>query len=184
MIEIRIHGRGGQGAKTAANFLAMAAMEKGKQIQSFPEYGPERAGAPMKAYTRISDKKIKTYAPVVSPDIVLVIDPTFIGNINVTEGIKQDGIMIVNSRETPDKVKEKTGFSGEVHTVDASGIAISATGLNKPNVPMLGALIKITDLIPVESIEKLVRKKFTEKIGEEKTQATVEAINRAYKEVN
>ena len=183
MIEIRLHGRGGQGAKTAANFIAMAAMEQGKFIQSFPEYGPERSGAPMKTYARISDEKIKTYAPIVNPDIVLVIDPTFIGEINVTEGLKEDGILIVNTKLSPEKVKEKTGFSGKVHCVDASSIAIEATGLNKPNVPILGAMIKITDLIAVEALEKLVRKKFTEKIGKDKTEATVQAIHKAYEKV-
>ncbi|MBN2422070.1 2-oxoacid:acceptor oxidoreductase family protein [Candidatus Woesearchaeota archaeon] len=183
MIEIRIHGRGGQGAKTAANFLAMAALEQGKFVQSFPEYGPERAGAPMKAYTRISEEIINTYAPVVNPDFVLVIDPTFIGTIDVADGLKEKGILIVNTKETPDEVKKKTGFDGEVHCVDASGISIAATGINKPNVPMLGALIKVTNIVSVESIEHLIKKKFLEKLGEQKTQATIDAIQRAHDEV-
>ncbi len=183
MMEIRIHGRGGQGAKTAANFLAMAALEQGKHIQSFPEYGPERAGAPMKAYTRIADTKIKTYAPVTSPDFVLVIDPTFIGMIDVAQGLKQDGMMIVNTTLSKDEVKEKTGYSGNIYTVDATKISLEATGLNKPNLPILGALVKVSGLIELASLDKLVKKKFTEKIGEQKTKATIDAMRRAFEEV-
>lgn len=183
MIEIRIHGRGGQGAKTAANFIAAAALEQGKFVQSFPEYGPERAGAPMKAFTRISNEAIHTYAPVVNPDYVLVIDPTFIGSIDVAEGLLEKGVLIVNTTESPEEIREKTGFAGKVYTVDASKISIDATGLDKPNVPMLGALIKVSDLISVEAIETLVKKKFLMKIGEDKTMATVKAIQRAFNEV-
>lgn len=183
MIEIRIHGRGGQGAKTAANFIAMAALKKGKFIQSFPEYGPERAGAPMKAYARISEKPIKTYAPVTAPGIVVVIDPTFIGSINVTEGLGDDGILLVNTSDSPDKVKEKLGFSGKVYTVDATKISLDATGLNKPNTPMLGALIKVTEVIPIASLEELIKHKFLKKLGEQKTIATIDAVKKAFDEV-
>ena len=112
ILEIRIHGRGGQGAKTASQFIAEAALGEGKNIQAFPEYGPERAGAPMKAYTRISDKQITTYAPVVNPDVVIVIDPTLVKSANVTEGLTDDGILIVNTPKSAEELKKETGFKG------------------------------------------------------------------------
>ncbi|MFH0876056.1 MAG: 2-oxoacid:acceptor oxidoreductase family protein [archaeon] len=183
MIEIRLHGRGGQGAKTAANFLAQASIEQGKYVQSFPEYGPERAGAPMKAYVRISDEKIDTYAPVVSPDIVLVIDPTLVGKIAVSDGLKENGQLIVNTKEKPQEVAKKAGFKGTVHTVDASNISMTLLGMNKPNMPILGALVKTTGIVSIDALSELVKHKFIKKIGDKKTQANIDAIKKAYDEV-
>lgn len=182
IIEIRIHGRGGQGAKTAAEFIAEAALDQGKNIQAFPEYGPERAGAPMKAYARVSDKKIKTFASVVNPDIVIVIDPTLV-NESVTEGLDKNGILLVNTPEKSGIVKNKTKFQGKIHTVDATKISLDAVGRNLPNTPMLGALVKISNIITLNSLNNKVREKFLEKIGEEKTKATINAIKKAYEEV-
>ncbi len=173
IFEIRIHGRGGQGAKTASQFIVEAALEKGKFIQSFPEYGPERAGAPMKAFARISDKPIHTYAPVVNPDVVVVIDPTLL----------KEGILLVNTPEPADAVKKKTKFSGRCMTVDASKISMESVGKNMPNTPMIGALIKATNCISIEAIEESIRHKFIKKLGEQKTQATVDSVRRAYNEV-
>ena len=110
IFEIRIHGRGGQGAKTASQFIAEAALGEGKNIQSFPEYGPERAGAPMKAYARISDKPITTYAPVINPDFVMVIDSTLVGPSNVTEGLTSEGTLVVNTPKSAEDIKKETGF--------------------------------------------------------------------------
>ncbi len=183
MIEIRIHGRGGQGAKTASQFIAEAALEKGKHIQSFPEYGPERAGAPMMAYNRISDKAITVYAPVVNPDVVMVIDPTLLGCIEVTEGLTKDGILIVNTPKSADEVKKEVGFKGKIYTVDATKISIDTVGRNLPNTPMLGALVKVTKIIPIDSIKKCIEDKFLEKLGEEKTNATIRGVELAYKAV-
>jgi len=137
----------------------------------------------MKAYTRISDDEIKSYAPVVSPDMVLVIDPTLVGKIDVTEGMTERGILIVNTKESPEELKGKVKFSGAVHTVDASSISMSALGMNKPNMPILGALIKVTNIVSMEAVEALIKKKFTAKIGEQKTQANIDAIRRSYNEV-
>ncbi len=183
VLEIRIHGRGGQGGKTAAQFIAESGVDEGKHVQAFPEYGPERSGAPVTAYARISDEHIRLYQPVHNPDIVLVIDPTLIGPIDVAEGMTEDGALIVNTPKSPEEIRKMTGFDGEIHTVDATKIAIDATGMNKPNVPILGAMIKVAGAIKLDSVEGKIRQKFTKKLGEEKTQATVDAIKRAHDEV-
>lgn len=183
MLEIVIHGRGGQGAKTAGQLLVEAANEKGKQVQAFPEYGPERTGAPMKTYARVSDRPIKTYAPVTKPDIVMVIDPTLMGQIDFRQEAGNEGMLIINTDEDPGAVKKETGFRGRVCTIDATGISIKHVGRNLPNMPMLGALIKVTGVVELDSLIGKVRKKFTEKIGEEKTEANVAAVKQAYEEV-
>jgi len=180
ILEIRIHGRGGQGAKTASQFIAEAALGEDKCIQAFPEYGPERSGAPMKAYDRISDKQITTYAPVVNPDVVLVIDPTLIGPIDVTEGLSKDGVLIVNTPKSAEEIKKEVGFKGKVYTVDATKIAIDTVGRNLPNTPILGAFVKITKVIPIDAIKNSIKKKFLKKLGEEKTNATIKGVELAY----
>lgn len=183
LFEIRIHGRGGQGAKTASQFIAEAALGEGKHIQAFPEYGPERAGAPMKAYTRISDKHITTYAPVVNPDVVMVIDPTLVRSIDVTDGLGKDGILIVNTPKKAGEIRKEVGFKGKVYTVDATKIAIDTVGRNLPNTPMLGAFVKLTKVIPLDAIKDSVNKKFLKKLGEEKTKATIKGVDLAYEAV-
>jgi len=180
LLEIRIHGRGGQGAKTASQFIAEAALGEGKQIQAFPEYGPERAGAPMKAYTRISDKAITTYAPVINPDVVMVIDPTLVKSANVTDGLGDEGILIVNTPKSSEELKKETGFKGKVYSVDATKIAIDTVGRNLPNTPMLGAFVKLTKVIPIDAVKDSIRKKFLKKLGEEKTDATIKGGELAY----
>ena len=183
MLEIRFHGRGGQGAKSASQLIVEAAMDQGKQIQAFPEYGPERTGAPMKTYARISDKPIRSYEPVMAPDIVLVIDPTLIGQIDVTDGMGKDSILIVNTTKTPDDMRKKTGFGGKVCTVDATGISIKHLGRNVPNTPMIGAMMKIAGVIEMKYITGRVEGMFLKKIGREKTDANIQAIRDAYEEV-
>lgn len=184
LLEVRWHGRGGQGAKTAAQFLAEAALDAGKYIQSFPEYGPERAGAPMRAYTRISENPINLHSGVTNPEIVAVIDPTLLDSVDVTEGLDDDGTLIVNSKHTPEEIRKKTNFrKGKVATVDATKISLEILGIPMPNTPMLGALLKVNGLVDMEMLEKQVRDKFLKKIGEEKTNANIAAIKRAYEEV-
>jgi len=180
IFEIRIHGRGGQGAKTAAEFIAESALVKGKNIQAFPEYGPERSGAPMKAYARVSDGKIKTFAPVVSPDVVMVIDNTLLRAVDVTEGLTDKGILIVNTNESAAEIKKKTGFNGKIYCVDATKISIDTVGRNLPNTPMLGALVKATGIIELEAITDSIKHKFLKKLGEDKTNKTIEGVKRAY----
>lgn len=179
VFEIRIHGRGGQGGKTAAQFIAESGMDEGKFVQAFPEYGPERTGAPVTAYARISDAKIRLYQPVHNPDVVLVIDPTLLCATDVTEGMTKDSVLVVNTPKDPAELKKELGFEGKVITVDATKIAIEATGANKPNIPVLGAMTRASDRIKIESIENKIRQKFLKKLGEEKTNATLKAIQRS-----
>ncbi len=184
ILEIRWHGRGGQGAKTAAQILAETAMEEGKFIQSFPEYGPERAGAPMKAFTRISEKPINLHCGVVNPQIVVVIDPTLLEGVNVIEGLPDDGILLVNSEKSPEQIRKMLKFDkGKIFTLNATKIALDTIGLPLPNTPMLGALVKATPIVSLEKVEEKIRKKFLKKIGEKKTMGNIESIRQAYKEV-
>lgn len=183
LIEVRFHGRGGQGAKTAADLLATTALESGKHIQSFPEYGPERAGAPMRSYTRISDEPINLHCGVTNPDIVMVLDPTLLDSVPVTAGLPEDGVLLVNSSESPDKIRQKLNLKkGKVYTLDATKIALDTVGLPLPNVPMLGALIKATNIVDIDVLKSKLKAKFLKKIGEEKTKANLTGIDRAYQE--
>lgn len=184
MTEVRFHGRGGQGAKTAADLLATTALETGKFIQAFPEYGPERAGAPMKSFTRISDKPIDLHCGITNPDIVVVIDPTLLDAVDVTEGLDEKGILMVNTPEKPETIRKKTKFSkGKVLTVDATKISLDTIKAPLPNTPMLGALIKATGIVSLDNLKESVKKKFLKKIGEEKVKGNLDSIDRAYKEV-
>lgn len=184
LLEIRWHGRGGQGAKTAAHFLAEAALDLGKSIQAFPEYGPERAGAPIRAYTRISNRPINIHSSVTNPEIVVVIDPTLIEVTDVAEGLDDDGIMVVNTTETVNAIRSKVKYKkGKVAVCDATKISLETLGIPIPNTPMLGALLKVKPIVPIEALEREVRKKFLKKIGEEKTKGNIEAIKRAFREV-
>jgi len=183
MIEIRFHGRGGQGAKSAAQLVAESALDDGKYIQAFPEYGPERSGAPMKTFVRISDTPIKTYQPVVNPNIVIVIDPTLLDSVDVTEGLGKDGILLVNTKYDAKSIKKKTKFGGKVYVVDATKIALETLKRNIPNIAMLGALIKITNIVDISKLKEKIKAMFLKKLGEELTKANIEALMRGYKEV-
>jgi len=184
MIEIRWHGRGGQGAKTASQFIGEAALDAGKHIQAFPEYGPERAGAPIRCFTRIDDKPIRVHSPVTDPQVVVVIDPTLLDSIDVTEGLKEDGVILVNSDQDPKVIREKLKFKhGKVATVNATKISLETLGIPMPNTPMLGALLKVNEIVSMDVVINQVKKKFLKKIGEEKTNANLEGIKRAYSEV-
>jgi pyruvate ferredoxin oxidoreductase gamma subunit len=187
MLEIRWHGRGGQGAVTASKVLAEAAMEEGKQIQAFPEYGSERQGAPIKAFTRISDKPITVHSQVTNPEVVVVLDPTLLGLVDVTEGMSNHGILVINTDEDPKSIRDKMKLQGrKVFTVDATGISIKHLGKAIPNTPMIGALVKaIHDFMPlsIENIAADFAKKFTGKFHPDIVKGNVEAIKEAYGEV-
>ncbi len=184
MIEIRWHGRGGQGAKTASQFVGEAALDAGKHIQAFPEYGPERAGAPIRCYTRIDDKPITVHSPITHPQVVVVIDPTLLDAVNVAEGLKEDGIILVNSSEDPKEVKANLKLKAQkVATVDATKISLDTLGIPMPNTPMMGALLKLTPVVSMDTLIEQVKHKFLKKIGEEKTNANIDGIKRAYEEV-
>lgn len=183
LIEVRWHGRGGQGAKTAAQFLAEAALDAGKFIQAFPEYGPERAGAPIRTYTRISAKPITLHCGVSNPEYVVVIDPT-LATSSAVEGLGDEGVLLVNTSESAEAIRKKTGFKkGKVATVDATQISIDTLGVPMPNMPMLGALLKVAPLVELDALYEKIKAKFLKKIGEEKTNANISGIKKAYEEV-
>ena len=161
-VEIRWHGRGGQGTVTAAKVLADTCLSGGRYVQAFPEYGPERAGAPLRAYNRISSTKLRMHCPVLEPDIVAVADATLLDSINVAEGAKENTIFLVNTSKDPKEVRErlKAGEKQKVFSFNATKIAIDCFGRNMPNAPMLGAICKITGLITLEHLLEDVKKSF------------------------
>ncbi|MCD6485876.1 MAG: pyruvate ferredoxin oxidoreductase subunit gamma [Syntrophobacterales bacterium] len=178
MIEVRWHGRGGQGAVTSVEMLALAAIEEGKYAQGFPSFGPERRGAPVAAFNRVDNKQIKVRSGVYDPDVVVVLDPSLVGLINVTEGLKQDGILIVNTGKSPEEIKEEVNFDGAVATVDASRIAWDELGVPITNTTMLGAVIKATGLVEIESARAPLEHRFG-RIA----QKNIKAMERAYNEL-
>jgi len=182
MKEIRWHGRGGQGAKTASQLLADINLQEGKFVQSFPEYGPERSGAPIRAYNRVSDEKIRVHSGVDQPDVVAVVDPTLLEAANPTDGLDEDKILLVNTKMSPEEVRSKTGFSGEIMTVDASSIAKEA-GSGYANIPTLGALVGALGT-EYEIAEKEVRKALSKKLPEEIVDMNMEAFEVGYKKLN
>lgn len=187
LIEIRWHGRGGQGAKTAALLFGEAAIDTGMYIQAFPEYGPERTGAPIKAFNRLSKKPIKLHSGVESPKIVLVLDPSLLDTVDVLNGLEKDGVLIVNTSDSPEEIRKKLSVNKEieVYTLDASKIAMDKIGMNKPNTPMLGALAKVSDILDykkmLKSIEHKLKIKFRGK-PEKIVKQNMEAIKTAHKE--
>jgi len=184
LTEVRWHGRGGQGAKTASYVLAIASAEQGWNIQAFPEYGAERRGAPMKSYVRISDAPIRLRSGVKSPQIVVVLDDTLLGSETVTDVLTDDANVIVNILQSPDKVRQQLQNKNvKVGTVDASGIATETIGRNIPNTPMLGALAKVSDVVTVEGAKQAVVKQLGGKLAESVLQGNYAAIERAYEEV-
>lgn len=184
MLEIRWHGRGGQGAVTASKVFADSALATGKQIQAFPEYGSERQGAPIKAFTRISDDPITIHSQVTNPDVVLVLDPTLLKTVDVTEGLAEDGIMLVNTMSTPKKLRGELKLQGrKLFTVDATGISLKHLGKAIPNTPMIGALVGATGLLDINLVADDFKKKFKGKFREEVIEGNVKAILEAYKDV-
>ncbi|MDO9288036.1 MAG: 2-oxoacid:acceptor oxidoreductase family protein [Thermodesulfovibrionales bacterium] len=185
MMEIRWHGRGGQGTVTAAKVLADACLSSGRHVQAFPEYGPERAGAPLKAYNRISSKELRMHCPVLNPQVVSVVDATLLDSINVTDGSTKDAIFVVNSSKDPKEIRAKLkAESGQkVYTVDASKIAMECIGRSLPNAPMLGAICKVTNLVSLESLLDDVRKSFGKKFSQKIIDGNIEATKRGYGEV-
>ena len=184
IMEIRWHGRGGQGAKTAALALAESALREGKYIQGFPEYGPERMGAPIQAFTRISDRPITIHSHVTNPDAVVVLDATLLEMVDVTVGMSPEGSILVNSPKSPQEIRERLNLNtGKVFTVDATSISLATLGRNFPNTPMLGALIKATGILDINSVITDVREKFGKKFTQKIVEGNVEAIKRAYEEV-
>lgn len=168
LIEIRWHGRGGQGAKTASLLLADAAFNTGKYIQGFPEYGAERMGAPITAYNRISTMPIRIHCNIYNPDYVVVVDDTLLHSVDVTAGLKESGAIIINTTKDGETLKKLLkGYKGHIYTIDARTVSIEALGKYFPNTPMLAAVVKVTGIIPendfLNDMEGSFKHKFAKK---------------------
>jgi len=178
MIEVRWHGRGGQGAVTSVELLAQAAIAAGKFAQGFPSFGPERRGAPVTAFTRIDDKKINVRSGIYEPDVVLILDASLIGLVNVLDGLKPGGKLIVNTAKTPDEIRKDLNFSGIVATVDGTGIARKEMGVPIANTTMIGALLKVTGVMELDAMKESVEHRFG-RIA----QKNLNAMKRSYDEI-
>lgn len=177
--EVRWHGRGGQGAWTASELLAKAAIHEGKYIQSFPEFGPERMGAPMRAFTRISDKPINLHCSIYTPDIVAVLDPTLLKTVPVAEGLSEHGVLVVNTRESPVELRKQLNLTGhKLWTVSATDIALKILGRPITNTAMLGAVACASEIVNLRSLEEAVKERFPAKLAER----NIEVIRKAYQE--
>ncbi len=186
LTEIRWHGRAGQGVVTAGELLAEAALEEGRYFQAFPDYGPARMGAPIRVYTRISDEPIEVHYQILSPEVVVVVNPNLLGVVDVTEGLAKDGIVIVNAPETPEQIRARLGLKGskaKVFTVDATRIALETLGRDVPATLMLGAIVRATGLVNLDNTLHVVREKLGAKLRDEVVENNVKALRRAYKEV-
>ncbi|MBR1910112.1 MAG: 2-oxoacid:acceptor oxidoreductase family protein [Lachnospiraceae bacterium] len=165
-IEIRWHGRGGQGAKTAALLLADVCFKTGAYVQGFPEYGPERMGAPITAFNRISDREIRVHSNIYTPDLVVVVDETLLHSVDVTSGLKEDGAIIINTDKTPDEIRPLlNGFLGRVYTVDARKISVDALGKYFPNSPMLAAAVAVSNVMEKDDFIREMRTSYEHKFA-------------------
>lgn len=184
-IEIRWHGRGGQGTVTAAKVLADACLSGGRYVQAFPEYGPERSGAPLRAYNRVSTKELRMHCPVLHPQVIAIADATLLDGVNVTEGAREDSVFIVNTSKEPSEIREKLKLlpTQKVYTVDATKIAIECFGRAMPNSPMLGAVCRVTGLVSLDALLEDVRKSFGKKFSQKIIDGNLEATRRGYEEV-
>jgi pyruvate ferredoxin oxidoreductase gamma subunit len=186
IVEIRWHGRGGQGAKTAALLFADAALSEGKFIQAFPEYGPERMGAPVQSFNRLSDGPITLHCAIKNPKYVIVLDPTLLSSVDVLSGVPADGKIIINTSKTPEEIKgELKNKDVKVYTIDASKIAKETMGRDIPNTPMLGAMANATKLLDFERLLKDLQIKLKKKFASkpEIVEGNLKAVRRAYEEV-
>lgn len=186
LIEIRWHGRGGQGAKTASLLLADAAFNTGKYIQGFPEYGPERMGAPITAYNRISDEPIRIHSNIYEPDYVVVVDDTLLEAVDVTAGLKKDGAIIINTTKGKDYLEKVLhGYEGNVYTIDARKISMEALGKYFPNTPMLAAVVKVAGIMEEKDFLDDMKGSFKHKFAKkpEVIEGNMKALELALQEV-
>lgn len=186
LIEIRWHGRGGQGAKTASLLLADAAFNTGKYIQGFPEYGPERMGAPITAYNRISDTQITIHSNIYEPDYVVVVDDTLIESVDVTAGLKTTGAIVINTTKSPEYLKKALkGYSGDIYTIDARKVSMETLGKYFPNTPMLAAIVKVSKIMTDEALLEDMKGSFQHKFAKkpEVIEGNMKALEMALKEI-
>ena len=186
LVEIRWHGRGGQGAKTASLLLADAAFNTGKYIQGFPEYGPERMGAPITAYNRISNSPIRIHSNIYKPDYVVVVDDTLLESIDVTAGLKESGAIVINTTKDANYLNSVlNGYSGDIYTIDARKVSMEAFGKYFPNTPMLAAIVKVSKVMTDEELLKDMEGSFKHKFAKkpEVIEGNMKALTLALKEV-
>ncbi len=186
MLEIRWHARGGQGAKTAALLLAESLMGEGRYVQAFPEYGPERMGAPMRSFDRISSKPIRLHTSIKNPDIIIILDPSLLADPSTLEGLKEDGTILVNTADDPKTVREKYNIKkGKIYTLNASQLAQQELKRDIASAPMLGALMRISGIMPLEEFLEHSRKELERKFRHrpEVIEANLRLYKRAYEEV-
>jgi 2-oxoacid:acceptor oxidoreductase gamma subunit (pyruvate/2-ketoisovalerate family) len=181
ILEVRWHGRGGQGAWTASELLGRAAIAEGKYIQSFPEFGPERMGAPMTAFTRISTEPIRLHCAVYTPDVVAVLDPTLLKSVKVADGLSEDGgNIIVNTKDEPPAIRKWLSTDkGKLWTVPASEISMKILGMSITNTAMLGAVARVTGIVSLETIERMIKARFRADVAEK----NFAVVKEAYQEV-
>lgn len=187
LTEIRWHGRGGQGAKTAALLLADVAFNIGKHVQGFPEYGPERMGAPITAYDRISDRPIRVHSNIYDPDFVVVVDDTLLHSVDVTQGLKEEGAVLINTLKSKEEILPLlNGYTGKVYLIDAKKVCMATLGKYFPNTPMLAAIVKISEIMEEEvflrEMEKSLKHKFARK--PEVLEGNMKALRMALEEVH
>ena len=187
LTEIRWHGRGGQGAKTAALLLADVAFQTGKYVQGFPEYGPERMGAPITAYNRISDKPIRVHSNIYDPQFVVVVDESLLEAVDVTKGLKEDGAILVNTEKTKEElIPQLKGYKGKVYVLDAKKVSLETLGKYFPNTPLLAAIVKVTGLMDEDTFLTEMRASFQHKFATkpEVIEGNMAALSMALKEVH
>ena len=186
LTEIRWHGRGGQGAKTAALLLADVAFQAGKQVQGFPEYGPERMGAPITAYDRISDTEIRVHSNIYDPDFVGVVDDTLLHSVNVTGGLKENGGILINTQKSKDEILPLLGdYKGAVYVIDARKVSMETLGKYFPNTPMLAAMVKISGVMEIDVFLREMKTSLEHKFARkpEVLDGNLKALNKAIEEV-
>jgi pyruvate ferredoxin oxidoreductase gamma subunit len=182
IFQIIIYGRGGQGAKTTAEIIAQGALSENKFVQAFPEFGPERSGAPVQTFVRISDEPIKTREPVLNPDCFMVLDETLLEVFEDFDKLNRNSFLIINTQKSEEEILEKINFKGKLILIDASGLSQKIIGENRPNTVILGKFSAVTKTVKLENLVKVFRKKYQEKLGEEKTNKNINAIRNAYEQ--
>ncbi len=185
--EIRWHGRGGQGAKTAALLLADVAFQTGKYVQGFPEYGPERMGAPITAYNRISDKQIRVHSNIYDPEYVVVVDESLLDTVDVTAGLREEGAILVNTEKSKEEIiPHLKGYKGKVYTIDAKKVSLATLGKYFPNTPLLAAIVKVANIMDQDRFLKEMRASFEHKFAtkSEVIDGNMKALEMAFEEVH
>ncbi len=184
IFEIRIHSRGGQGAKTIGQILAEAGIEDGKFVEAFAEYGPERAGAPMQVFVRISSEPIRIHSNIKNPDIVILADPSLLGMVDITSGLKKNGTLLINSFKNETDVRKMLNCSQKIYAINATKIAVEALGKDFSGIVLMGALNKINPIVSKEALEEELEEIFAKKKGKEMAEKNIMAFRKGYEAIN